>query len=131
MITVDKALKQVYSSAPELDPERLPLDEILGLVLAENIVAPEDLPPVANSAMDGYAVISADTAGTSPDAPRTLTVLEDLPAGRWPEMTLREGCASRIMTGAPLSSGADAVVRVEWTEPGRNGSVVIMAAASK
>ncbi len=128
MLSVDKALKQVYSSAAELDPERLPLDEVLGLVLAEDIVAPEDLPPVANSAMDGYAVISADTAGTSPDAPRTLTLLEDLPAGRWPEMALREGCASRIMTGAPLPSGADAVVRVEWTEPGGNGSVVIRRA---
>lgn len=126
MLTVDEALEYIRSAVRRLEPKRLALADILGLVLAEEIVAWEDLPPFANSAMDGYAVASADIF----DAPCILKVLEELPAGRWPDLPLGPGCAARIMTGAPLPRGANAVVRVEWTQPRDDGAVLIQRAVT-
>lgn len=100
------------------------LREARGLVLAEDVTAPHDIPPFANSAMDGYAVIAADVA----EAPVTLRVLEDVPAGSTPSMEVVSGAAIKIMTGAPLPAGADAVVKVEDTDGGSE-DVVINAAA--
>ena len=95
-----------------------PVAECLGLVLAENVAAPIALPPFDNSAMDGYAVRAADVAGATEASPVTLPVPEDIPAGRTDVPPLKAGTAHRIMTGAPLPPGADAVVQVELTDAG-------------
>jgi molybdopterin molybdotransferase len=94
------------------------LTEAHGLVLASDVTAPLPLPVFDNSAMDGYAVRSADVAGAGPGHPVTLPVAEDIPAGRTDALTLAPGTAHRIMTGAPLPAGADAVVPVELTDAG-------------
>ncbi|RKT52274.1 molybdopterin molybdochelatase [Saccharothrix australiensis] len=92
----------------------LPTADCLGLALAEDLVAPVALPPFDNSAMDGYAVRAADVATT----PVVLPVVDDIPAGSTSSTLFRPGTAQRIMTGAPLPAGADAVVQVEWTDGG-------------
>ncbi|WP_433274400.1 molybdopterin molybdotransferase MoeA [Actinosynnema sp. CS-041913] len=92
----------------------LPVVDCLGLALAEDLVAPIALPPFDNSAMDGYAVRAADVSAT----PAVLPVADDIPAGRTSLTPLEPGTAQRIMTGAPLPVGADAVVQVEWTDGG-------------
>ncbi len=92
----------------------LPLAETAGLVLARGLVAPIDLPPFPNSAMDGYAVRAADLI----EFPVTLPVSQDIPAGRMDTAPLRPGSAARIMTGAPLPPGADTIVQVERTDGG-------------
>ncbi|MGH3908776.1 MAG: molybdopterin molybdotransferase MoeA [Pseudonocardiaceae bacterium] len=99
---------------------RLPLVECAGLALAEPVTAPLSLPPFDNSGMDGYAVRSADVAAASADAPVQLPVPEDIPAGRTDSPPLQPGTAHRIMTGAPIPPGADAVVPVELTDAGRH-----------
>lgn len=102
-----------------LDPITLPLARSAGAVLAEDATAAVPVPPWTNSAMDGYAVRADDVATARPDAPVTLPVAGDVPAGAAPGR-LEPGTAARIMTGAALPDGADAVVRVEDTdqEPG-------------
>ncbi|GAA0511188.1 molybdopterin molybdenumtransferase [Saccharopolyspora subtropica] len=97
---------------------RLPLEDCLGLALAEDLTASIPLPPFDNSAMDGYAVRSADLAGASPEQPVELPVAEDIPAGRVDVPPLRPGTAHRIMTGAQMPPGADAVIPVERTDRG-------------
>ena len=92
----------------------LPVADCLGLVLAEDVVATVPLPPFDNSAMDGYAVRAADVAAV----PVELPVVDDIPAGRTASAPLEAGTAHRIMTGAPVPAGADAVVQVEWTDGG-------------
>ncbi|ASO22877.1 molybdopterin molybdotransferase [Actinoalloteichus hoggarensis] len=94
------------------------LEDCLGLALAEDLTAPVPLPPFDNSAMDGYAVHAADVASATAESPVTLPVAEDVPAGRGDAPALRRGQAHRIMTGAPLSPGADAVIPVESTDGG-------------
>jgi molybdopterin molybdotransferase len=91
----------------------LPLDETLGLVLADDVVAPLSLPGFDNSAMDGYAVVADDVPPRRSSSPCCLPVAEDIPAGRTDPLTLKPGTAHRIMTGAPLPTGATAVVPVE------------------
>lgn len=100
-----------------LPPTTLPLAEARGLVLVDAVVAAEALPSFDNSAMDGYAVRAADIAGASTDSPVRLPVAADIPAGS-PVGDLEPGTAHRIMTGAPLPRGADAVVEVEATDGG-------------
>jgi molybdopterin molybdotransferase len=92
--------------------------DCVGLVLAEDLSSPISLPPFDNSAMDGYAVRSGDVAAASEANPVTLPVTEDIPAGRTSVPELGPGTAHRIMTGAPLPPGADAVVQVELTDGG-------------
>ncbi len=99
-------------------PEQVPVAEAGGLVLADDVVAPLSLPVFDNSAMDGYAVQAADIVGASAATPVTLPVAEDIPAGRTDRLTLAAGTAHRIMTGAPVPAGADAVVPVEATDAG-------------
>ena len=106
----------------------MPLADALGLVLAEDVVAPLSLPGFDNSAMDGYAVVADDIAGASAEQPVLLPVAEDIPAGRTDPLTLKPGTAHRIMTGAPLPSGATAVVPVEATD-GATDTVTIRATA--
>lgn len=120
-ITVQEALTAVLNGISVLPTEHVPLLEALGRVLAEPVVARDSLPPFANSSMDGYALRAADLAGASAENPATLRVLADIAAGSVPDITLTPGTAARIMTGAPLPPGADAVVPVEDTsEPWRD-----------
>jgi molybdopterin molybdotransferase len=104
------------------------IGDALGLVLADNVVAPLSLPGFDNSAMDGYAVVAEDIADASEEHPVKLPVAEDIPAGRTDALTLAPGTAHRIMTGAPLPTGATAVIPVEATD-GATDVVTIRASA--
>ena len=86
-----------------LDTERIPLEQCGGRVLAEDIVAGEDIPPFDRSPYDGYAFRAADTAGASADAPAILRVLEEIPAGGVSHIPVTAGTAVRVMTGAPIA----------------------------
>jgi molybdopterin molybdotransferase len=97
---------------------RLPLVECVGLALAEPVTASFPLPPFENSAMDGYAVRAVDIADATAEQPVALPVTEDIPAGRTDSPSLQSRTAHRIMTGAPMPPGADAVVPVEFTDAG-------------
>lgn len=126
MIGVDQALGTILAGVVPLPAEELPILDALGLVLAEEIIAQEDIPPFRNSAMDGYAVRAADLAGASQATPARLQVVAEGPAGYAPRGTVTPGTAIRIMTGAPLPPGADTVVRFEETdEPARGAAPVL------
>ncbi|MAT97389.1 MAG: molybdopterin molybdenumtransferase MoeA [Anaerolineaceae bacterium] len=114
-LTVQEALTAVLAGVSVLPAERVPLLDGLGRVLAEKVVAQDSLPPFANSSMDGYALIAADLDGASKQNPAKLRVVGDVAAGAVPDVTVERGTAVRIMTGAPIPSGADAVVPVEDT----------------
>ncbi|KFU81511.1 molybdopterin molybdotransferase [Amycolatopsis lurida] len=114
MISVDAHRETVTGLLGNAPVIRLPLASAAGLVLAEDVRAGVSLPPFDNSAMDGYAVRAEDISET----PVTLPVAEDIPAGRVDITKLEPGTAHRIMTGAPLPPGADAVVMVEHTDGG-------------
>ncbi|HTZ41526.1 MAG TPA: gephyrin-like molybdotransferase Glp [Syntrophales bacterium] len=129
MIPVAEALKTILEGIHPLGCENVPIASVLGCVLGEDIVSGRTIPPLANSAMDGYAVIAADTAFASRENPVVLDVLEDVPAGRVATQPIRKGQAIRIMTGAPLPVGANAVIRVEDTEA-LEDRVKIQAAAA-
>ncbi len=115
MLTVEQAVERVLSAFQPLEPERVPILDALGCVLAEDVRAGDDIPPHTNSSMDGYAVLAADTFGASADHPTRLRVVGEIAAGHVPEAKVTPGTAMRIMTGAPIPPGADAVVRVEDT----------------
>ncbi|MGH8870504.1 MAG: molybdopterin molybdotransferase MoeA [Acidimicrobiia bacterium] len=123
MKPLEEARSEVLSSARLLGTERAPIWEALGRVLATSVISPEDVPPFANSAMDGFAVRGSDV-GTSGSI---LEVIGDLPAGSATDLEVGTGQAIRIMTGAPMPSGADTVVRVEDTSA--EGSKVTVNAA--
>ena len=127
MLSVEEARKRILDSVVPLEAVEVPLLDSLGLALAEVVVARHDIPPFDNSAMDGYALRSEDVKGASEENPVTLEVLGDLPAGRAPGDAVGRGQAVRIMTGAPLPPGADAVVPVESTRPGE-GTVLVLEA---
>jgi len=109
-----------------LEAVEVPLGDALGAILAEEVVAPEPVPPFANTAMDGYALRAGDTAGASPDSPVRLRVVDDLAAGRAPDVPVDPGEAIRIMTGAPMPDGADAIVMVERTRRDLDGQGVFV-----
>jgi molybdopterin molybdotransferase len=120
-LTVEEALAAILATVTVLPAEQVALLDCLDRVLAQDIVAGDSLPPFANSSMDGYAVRAADVGGATAGAPVALRVLADIAAGTVPEVTLVVGTAARIMTGAPMPAGADAVVPVEDTsEPWRD-----------
>ncbi len=112
MYNVDEALARILTAFERLPAQKMALDEALGRVLAEDIVSDVDLPPFANSSMDGFAVRAADvqTPGVQ------LAVIGDIPAGAFPSGQVGAGQAMRIMTGAPMPEGADSVVPVENTD---------------
>lgn len=118
MISVEQHLERILSTVQRLRPSRVSLLEAQGCVLAEDITALVDLPGFDNSAMDGYAVRAADVAGAGPRTPAVLDVVGDIAAGDTRELTLPPGRAWRIMTGAPVPAGADAIVPVEDTDGG-------------
>lgn len=115
MRSLEEVKAEILESVSPLAPVVVPAGAALGLVLAEAVRAAEAVPPFANTAMDGYALRSADTAGASEDAPVTLNVVGDLPAGYAPSVDVGPGDAVRIMTGAPIPAGADAIIPVERT----------------
>ncbi|MBI4115641.1 MAG: molybdopterin molybdotransferase MoeA [Candidatus Omnitrophica bacterium] len=116
MISVEEAQKIILENTKPSSPKRIPLMDSLGLILAEDVYANTDLPPFTSSAMDGFAIRSTDTKIASSSSPLSLKLIEDLPAGTIPKKVLIPGTCTRIMTGALLPKGADAVVMAEETE---------------
>jgi molybdopterin molybdotransferase len=116
MISIEEARARVLAEAAPLGSEERPLAEVLGSVLAQDIVAPHSVPPFDNSGMDGFAVKAADTVEAAQEHPAVLTVVFTIPAGHTAEGPIKAGEAAKIMTGAPIPEGADAVIQSEWTE---------------
>ena len=116
MLSVEEARKIVLEGIKVLGLEKVPLLCSLERVLGEEVFSGVDIPPWDNSAMDGYAVRIVDISGASRDRPVLLRVIQDLPAGKVSTECLKPGEAIRIMTGAPIPAGAEAVVMVEYTE---------------
>jgi len=116
LIAFEEARARVLDRLRPLPPRRVPLTEALGCVLAEDVAAGEDLPPFANSAMDGFALRSEDVRGADQGSPVDLRVAGEVFAGSAKLPKVEPGTAVRIMTGGPLPPGADAVVPVERTE---------------
>ena len=112
MIEISEAQKTVLDACDVLVPVDTPCEQMSGRVLAQNVVAPENVPPFANSAVAGYAVRTADTQ----TVPTELVVVDTVAAGAEPKIAVSAGQAIRIMTGAPMPKGADAVVMVEDTQ---------------
>ncbi|MEV5528201.1 molybdotransferase-like divisome protein Glp [Streptomyces prunicolor] len=122
--TVDEHLEDILATVRPLEPIELQLLDAQGCVLVEDITVPVSLPPFDNSSMDGYAVRVTDVAGASEEFPAVLTVIGDVAAGRTEPLHVGPGETARIMTGAPLPPGAEAVVPVEWTDGGLGGGPV-------
>jgi len=116
MITVEEALEKILSYCRVLGPERRALLDSLGQILAEDITSTIDVPPWDNSAMDGFAVQAASTEGAARSTPVVLRVIGEVAAGSVSEEEVVPGTAVRIMTGAPMPRGADAVVQFEDTD---------------
>ncbi len=121
LVPLDEARAFVVDRCTPLGPREVPVGQAAGLVLASAVVAGHDVPPFDNSAMDGYAVRAVDTAG----APCRLVERGALMAGDAPTVGVGPDEAVRIMTGAPMPPGADAVCKIEDTAPGEDGTVVV------
>jgi len=116
LFSVKEAREQLISELNPVGRTQVGLELAFERVLSEDIISPIDLPPFANSQMDGYAVKSQDVAFASPETPALLNVIADIPAGTNPQFALQRGEAARIMTGAPIPAGADLVVPIEETD---------------
>ncbi len=116
MLTVEQALENILSHVDVLEEEERSILDCLGQVLAEDVYSDIDVPPLDNSAMDGYAVRAQDTKGASPRSPRLLRVIDTVLAGSISRYEVEPGTAIRIMTGAAIPKGADSVVRFEDTD---------------
>ncbi len=123
-ISVDEALEYILRHVAPLDGHLLSIVDAMDRVLAETIVSSVDVPPFSNSAMDGYAVRATDTAHADSESPVVLRVIAEIPAGAVPDCPVELGTAVRIMTGAPVPPGSDAVVPFESTSEGRTRAVV-------
>ena len=117
-VSVEEHLERVLAGVAPLPPYDQPLLDALGLPVGEPVEAGVDLPAFDNSAMDGYAVHVADVRDAGPGTPVSLPVVGEAAAGRTDLVALPPGTAAKIMTGAPVPAGADAVVPVEWTDAG-------------
>ena len=126
MRSVEEHQRVVAALIAPRAPRAVDVGDALGLVLADDVVAPLSLPGFDNSAMDGYAVVAEDIAAATSEHPVNLPVAQDIPAGRTDPLVLVPGTAHRIMTGAPLPAGATAVVPVEATD-GATDTVSIRA----
>ena len=129
LVSLEDTRAAILAAVPRLPVVAVPLADAVGLVLAADVVTDEPVPPFANSAMDGYALRAADTAGASVDAPVHLSVVDELPAGRAPDVAIGVGEAIRIMTGAPMPDGADAIMMVERTARDGDDGVFVQAEA--
>lgn len=124
-IGYEEARARVLGTASPLGSETVPLERALGRALAVPLDSPVPHPPWDNSAMDGFAVRAGEVVGATRDAPVTLPVSDDIPAGGFPSGPLAPGSAARVMTGAPVPEGATGVVRVEHTDGGMGATVRI------
>src|ERR1051325_6549183 len=106
LVSFEDARAQILGSFAPLPPRLIALRDVLGLTLAETVVSEIDVPGFDNSAMDGYAIVAADTRAAKPVV---LRLVDDVPAGVHPLTAIESGTAATIMTGAPLPPGADAV----------------------
>ena len=116
MLSVEEAYGRIMACFGPLEPEEKPILDCLGQVLATDVRSPLDVPPMANSAMDGYAVRHEDIGGASSGHPRQLKIIGLIAAGQAPTQSVVPGSAIRIMTGAPIPDGADTVVPFEETD---------------
>lgn len=130
MLSVEEAKEKVLAAVAPLPPAEIPVSEALGKVPAGDLYAPHDLPRFANSAMDGYAVRAEDLSGASEDRPVRLRLIGEARAGSAAANVVETGTAVRIMTGAPLPQGADAVVPVEHANEQEDGVHIGTATAS-
>ena len=128
-MAIDQARELMLARCGVVGAESVPLAEAMGRVLAEDVLAADDVPPFAKSPYDGYAFRAVDSADASRDHPVTLTVLETVAAGSMPSRVIVPGTAARIMTGAPIPEGADTVVMYELTDF-TDRTVTLYAAAS-
>ena len=128
MRSVERHLADVLARLRPLPPFEQHLLDAHGHRLAEDVIAPRDVPLFDNSAMDGYAVRRIDVLGADQERPALLTIAQELPAGTPAEAEIGPGACARIMTGAPVPPGADAVVPVEWTDGGAEGTVRVYRA---
>ena len=119
-IKVDEARKIILEKIKVQGTEKVSISEALGRILSEDIIARRNNPPMDNSAMDGYALKAKDIELATSENPIKLEIIEDLAAGYSPKMTIQSGQAVRIMTGAPIPVGADAVIMQEDTERNEN-----------
>ncbi len=115
-VQTTQQVKEILRGFPLLEAEGVVLEDALGRVLAEDVTCPEDFPPFARSAMDGYALRARDTFGASEGGPALLEVWGEVKMGQRPSVSIRSGGAVRIATGGMLPEGADAVVMVEHTQ---------------
>ena len=123
VLSVEEARTRILATVRVLEPERVGLLEAEGRVLAEEVTADRDIPPLTNSAMDGYAVHGTDLA----QIPPRLRVVGEVAAGYVSDVTVEPGQAVRIMTGAPVPAGADTVVRFEDTRPDGDEVEILIA----
>src|SRR5215472_2298206 len=130
LVSVEAHLGEVLAAMRPLEPVRAGLEAAEGCALAEDVTAACPLPSFDNSAMDGYAVHASDVADASEGSPVTLPVMDEVPAGDTRTLTVAPGTAVRIMTGALMPAGADAVVPVEWTDGGRDSVRISQPATS-
>jgi len=131
VITVEEARSRVLERISALEPERVSALDSLNRVLAADVVSDIDVAPFDNSAMDGYAVRAGDLAGASELTPVRLRVVEHVAAGASPSVAVGPGEATRIMTGAPLPEGADAVVMVERTAEEDDGATAVIMTTAR
>lgn len=117
-VSVDDHLDRILAALTPLPDYSQPLLDALGLTIAEDVVSTVALPPFDNSAMDGYAVVASDVASASPESPTALPVVGEIGAGQAQLLALSPGTSAKIMTGAPVPAGCDAVVPYEWTDRG-------------
>jgi molybdenum cofactor synthesis domain-containing protein len=130
-IPLDEARRRLMANVRPIGrSERVALSDAAGRVAARDVVSPLDVPPFARSAMDGYAVIAADTGGSTRTTPARLRVVDRVYTGEMPRASLQPGTCAEIATGAPVPAGADAVVMVEETERVSDRDVNILVAAS-
>ncbi|HEY5528796.1 MAG TPA: gephyrin-like molybdotransferase Glp [Thermoleophilia bacterium] len=127
-ISIDEARARVLAEASPLPAEERPIEAAFGYVLAEGVVSSLNVPPFDNSAMDGFAVFAADVVDAGPDTPVALVLRDTIPAGYVAEHHLNRGETAKIMTGAPMPQGANAVVQSELASEA-DGKVLIFEAA--
>jgi len=124
-LSAAEAARKILEEVRRQPALRIPLDDALDSVLAEDVVSPMDIPAWTNSAMDGYAARGEDVRGASESRPVRLRVVEQLPAGRFPTKSIGPGECARIFTGAPLPGGSDSVIRQEDTDGGENTVTIV------
>jgi molybdopterin molybdotransferase len=120
-----EAAGRILADVPRQPALRMPLDDALNGVLAEDVVSPLDIPAWTNSAMDGYAARGEDVRGATEGKPVRLRVVEHIPAGHFPTRRIGRGECARIFTGAPLPEGADSVIRQEDTDQGAESVTIL------